>query len=1155
MEQLLKIINRFQDHFSRDKLPENSKMGFYAKVSDGTVVWISLEVVNGSAEYDQDDLIERVRLPRGDARAIRPIFNLDNIGETRPWPQILYPDFLGYSLTLFLIAAAIFDINTKPPTTLTAFDIIRLAKRLDVNEMTESMAKLVGEIASTEIHDEKALPWNQREIFRKIATRSRISGASIDINKTDSDGNLIVDFQDVFVALAPISRFLRIPVPELIVNNDGDFYLEREDPYKGIGIIDNMRLEIQDNIEITVHDTNINETTDKKRSTLRKIVDALTLHKIADSCVEKHTTTIYVETTLDITIQHIYAATVLFPRTHGKKFFMNELGTCATMRSNGLLYYRIDADNSLSVPELLTHVYIEKHNPKTERNRRFKTYTITIDHTDPRQLDMFEHDLTQLLYVCKKHAKNVNLIASSVSETGRQPKTILPPDMSNYTRMYTLKTKSEDRTPADSKRPYYIPIGYAGNFVLSLNIAALLVASYGHVSNPKEYIYVSYQHNLITLQEYQSIKTPGKIYDSFSAMYVSGNSESRTVSNNSKNANVVIPWVYPKNTSVEILPSANVTDLSTTGIWVLPPIYTSSKKGFFDVLKHYLPPHMHSSTMQEIFAENYSTLCKAELFDHSVSEIAETMSTPDSRLHYKLMEYALKRNILVVTRASDIYDRIVDGCSVKLEMPRYAGRLMRDFETYDKTTVILKYYDKQWCYCELMWSMPLTLTASGASNLACAPTKEIPRNIRDEILRKHYYPHIRLFNFSDNQICQTVIELRHKQLPRRILRSQTVNVDGQCTSVSVEGSYDDIENAFGIMVPGVTINRFDDTRRVTFMFVNSTIPLAIPIGNMDDLSSVPIDFFQKPPTMGRISDDKLVAKLSKEIYMLISEPTQTKTMPVTMLTILYQRPMIVLLSLLDYYMLLSRYTLTRDTIIDALALLRTVSECTDDDIPKIRIEDRFVPTSTGDHLSDLRRWLSEYFVDRFVIDEETARAIRSYMAAEYTWIHRNKDNLTDNAIRYINGIHHIVPQEGCIARTEYSEAAIGKKSIVSTWKQYEYAVSRFRARQTLSSWTPMIDLTDADNATDMENYTAFVKRLSNGTVIYGFAIESLEKGELILKRKALQMGMGDNFVVNIIRGYDAFKVCNFASDTVAIFNTSGSITQGSMYRIHVFVSK
>ena len=311
------------------------------------------------------------------------------------------------------------------------------------------------------------------------------------------------------------------------------------------------------------------------------------------------------------------------------------------------------------------------------------------------------------------------------------------------------------------------------------------------------------------------------------------------------------------------------------------------------------------------------------------------------------------------------------------------------------------------------------------------------------------------------------------------------------------------------------------------------------------------------------SGDNYFLYIVGETMLFITEENE---IPILDVSVEYQRPLTILLSLFVFHILQYQYqetglsvdnlTLVIDRILDRLSFLHDKIQ----KVPIVKICHRFPPkldTSVSLY-ENLIKNIDEYFDGGFPITNDTRDAFKNYILQETSWIISNKPPL--NSIKHINGIHDLTSTENILlsleTRQKYRPAFEGSVSIVTSWKQYEYAVTRFAAKLRMKSWMPFIDLTDATTAAQLENHTAFVMKFENNIVLYAFAIE-IDTGTALLKQIAVKYGFGDNYDVRQVLGYKNFLtfIAKIETDILFMFNTSSSISQGSSYRCHVFASK
>jgi hypothetical protein len=1113
-----------------------------------------------------------------------------------------------------------------PSAIATAARLILTQER--AKDYPESVRHLLQELGASDVFDHTALPWCSRTIYRRPGRRTCVSGASIDLSgpkdldgkreivdrgeeifnrakKNLDKGQEIVDFQDIFVALAPFVDFLRSPAPPLIVNRCGKLHLHREDPNLMTGVYGPLCIEVREKMELTLltkdDDTDI-------LPYIQKIEEALIKHQIISgpgAVTYTYETTLYIESVIPITFQVIYAALILNPRTHFRRFYINEVEKIMFRRKNDVLYY------SVSTPEggdLLTHVYISPLVPKPREVElwspfvygsnpppaHLKMYSIRIVHTHETHLSQFENDLVQMLYSISKRQRDIETIANLIQphKTTKSSPVVVPPDMATFTRMYTSKTGPAHRPVSDANRPIYVPTSINGDRQLSIDIARLFSASFH--SRPNE-IYISVGGKLVKLDEVPRLEARGLSPDPYTALYVSASQGCPAVVNKYDDGYSMVPWVPKTAGQANSVIQATLRGLPPDRIWATAPLYKrGTDRTFFGALSTIFPNNVRDTNLQRIAIEApggpgaVAALCSPELFDHTTEEIIDSFAAPDSRLHYRFAEFLTNCTILVAVLVKDPYGPATEISAVELELPRHAGAQIRDFSTRPETVLLLKYRDTSpsgvagepegWCYAVVFQSKPLELPAGGSriqTSVARDPKPIIDPEARDEILAKHYTPKMAMFSFIERQHAPPIIELGHQTIlngPGVSLIRQSTNPDGYSTSITLRGPPEVI--AAGLLALSRSGRPIAPTTitapiEVTIGLISPIIPCFAPIDqthtpapdSLLSLISAGSNIQVRSGLPGALPSSS-GTEASYEVYVIAGQFFITPAVPAALSGALevmeLQRPMTVVLSLLSYCLLQIPGIGPSDIDIAMNEIAKYAAQRGTPQ-PMITVQHRFPPDLSNQKiLAEAALYCLQKYMPGTCIpfDAETLVAIGNYLRAERDWIETNKPPRT--AIRYIAGIHDIIPEENVYpsakSRAAFLPAKYGRASIIRTWKQYEYAATRFAARQFLESWTPFIDLTGAANAVDLLDRTAFVLRMPDGAVVYAFATTK-DTGRAVLVNTARLMGLGNDYQPIIIDGYEKLKGLQMTTDRLALFGTSTALEQGSLYRIHIFAPR
>jgi hypothetical protein len=1207
MDPIMLVIRLLGNGYAALDLKETTQTGYYALTRQGVIEWVDLGDNMGQATYILSELMDGAR-----SGELVPIFHLNNLGANRPWPQRLYPELAQYNLEVFQVAAEIYRVflggtHSLPGTVPSETDLVRAANAvLGAAQRFGSAPAIIdvaAEVATRDVCNDTNAPWAQRTVYRCPGRRTFVVGAKIDLSEPrDAHGEEIVDFQDVFVALAPLADFLRCPTPSMVLNASDDHHIKRWGENLMTGVIGPLRLTVQDDLEVKApkQSKGKDEEADSDLGVhVDAVVSALRAHRIIltkKAVTRIYSTTLYVETAVPLSVATIYATGMLYPHTHLQKFYINELGNYAANREHDVLYYRAKMDDGT---ELNTHVYIvplaaKAKTPSWPTHKygdkgALQLYTVTIEHTRADHIARFENDLIKLLYAMTQRPEDVELIASLVQDKPPAPAGVVPPHIGTYTRQFTRKARGSGiRSVGEANRPLYVPRRIAGDEQLSLDLARLYSAAF---HNGPSHVYMSVEGQLVKLDD-----IGGRRIDPFSAYYVSAVTESPVIVNKVQDGTTVMPGVHRKDKQANPLDSPRLRGLLPGRDWVADAPYSRrGNRSFFGALHKFNSDLARGADPVRLVGgpERAAALCRPELFDHTTDEIIQTFDEMDSRIHFRLAEAVVGHTILIATVAdappsgkeapAGPYSVVKENTIVELEIPRHAGIQLRDFAAWEKTILLLKFRDvrptdkprmadkvqetERWCYVRIFQSPHAQLPDGSGRTIemgqASVPT--LDSETRHELLMKQYIPRMAAFSFAERKVVHPVLDRGHLTLIEApvICLHQSINADGYTTAITIRGP--------GPVVAGrlqgrsrAVVSRPSTEVVVTVGLVAPVIPLACPVTGAH-YHAPPILLKHLPAGLDAATG---VLQLSDQFFVTagpaVAEPNGPEVCPLMD----YQRPMTVLLSLLSWCILQRSYAVQpgeagpvrvgADEIAKTTQFLEDYARMSDFNRPvtEIKVKNRFPPDVRGYWSLEaaVRRVVMDYMPQGIPLDNDTLARVFSYMTIEADWIRSHAP--AQNSIRYIAGIHDMVPAEriypSLTVRQTYRPAKEGLKSIVETLKQYDYAVSRFAARQNLDSWMPFVDLTGAPNADDLADRSCFVMRMPSGAVIYAFYADSKESSIRVQTHNARVHGMGHDYVVPVIYGYAALKAQAFRTDTILVAGTSTSETQGSLYNIHAF---
>lgn len=1177
------------------------EVGYYAMVN-GQAQWVQLPQERGHQAFDPDTYIRAMQ-----DGSCTPIFSSINIGPLREWPRILFPELASYSIDVFRVVAVLYEMflhrlpsqqhgSSSAVQIPTEIQLARIAIELlnsdNMRGAGETITAIVSEIASHDIYDPREYRWDARNTYRRTGVRSRVTGAIVDLSEPrDDDGIPIVDFQDVFHALAPLqaTEYLACPVPQLFLNRGTTYRRVREDEDVMNGIIGPLSLKVRQDLRLSLEDES---EVVSVSGLIDNIVNELKTHRIilTDKAVRRmNTTTIYFESELSVDVRSIYLTVMLYPRTHMHRFFINELTKNGVNRKHDRLYYRGSTPEG---GEVDTVVYVTEYQPKTSSMNQggfrpttsegapMRFYSMSIEHTHDSHVRQFEEDLIKLLRAMTVRRAEINELMKLIIQGPNEPSYIVPPAMSGYTKEFVSKQRTI-RAVSGPNRPIYIPLQYAGDAGLSVQIASLFAKSFNWASDGKLGLFVSVDRKIVNYSELERLYHEGKTIDDFSAIYVSGRPGAPDVVNRDNSGTTVLPWVTTAKIRQRMIRQAKLTGLPSSRVWYVMDLYGQGTDRTLIGTLATVFPQLNRTTLAglaagscdvtgvRVGAAGAAALCKPEMFDHTTDEIVASFENPDTRLHYRLIEQILGITLFVaVIAGDDPYADIVNGSPVTLELPRRAGRELRDItDNNQDTMMILKYSDdipgadSNWRYAIVYQSEHIELpTSHGPARIPGVPgnlTHIIDQGIRDEIYARHYAPHVAQFNFLGACHAPPVIHTQHFKIlnPKSGLRCvhQSVNSDGYTTSITISGTLQNVVNSVLLLESKNArpiVVESDEMTTVTLCFQNAIIPVVAPVSDVHHPASDELAKYLAH--MKKVDTPDGIATIQFGYGILI---TLEKNVAASPLILEMQRPMTILLSLMSWCMLRvqNRGNLEQDVTATVGMLCRRTQGCTG--IPRVLVPHRFPPAvKPSDSLeSAVESCIIMYFSSFPALDDDTLTAIYNYLMAEGSWIAFNNPPVT--SIRYISGIHDEVPSErvypSVAVRNMFRPASEGRACIVHTWKEYEYAVSRVSARQSMDSWSPFLDLSNAQKASDLNNHSCFVMKMPSGAVIYAFA-HDFESGTAFLRNLARHQKLGNDYNVQAIFGFESLKNQTFTTTQLAMFNTSSAKTQGCQYRIHVF---
>lgn len=1167
MDELVLVIKTLgQNYCVLDTEDLHSQDRGYYAIDDDEKKWIPMDDTFNLDEY-------RYKINRS---MHKPLFAFRNLGDLRPWPNVLYPSLVHIQMFVFKIAAKLMDFDPERAKTASPIIILELLKNFTsmpgYDSLSPEIKAFVALALNADIFIPDAEPWSQRKIFKCVGVTSIQEGAIIDITPsefiTHHEDEAAqerrkkfddIDFQDIFAALAGEADFLRCPRPQLIVNNCGEAHLERENRNLFTGIVHGMRLEALNNIELTHHDSiDIPDS-------IARIDRLLREGGIEGNVIPLYKTTIYFQSYMFVNAKTLYATTMLNPLTHMHRFFVNESGrTALDAQRDVLTYQTVDARGVEVSSTVLIDWCVPKKasvpDPAVMNDKRFdfplKTFTVSITHHGKEVAAKFEHDFAQLLYAMHK---SYDIIRTAfwphLKFSNRKPKIVSPPEAGAYYNKFTKKTDgdadgddeaghgqthapAEKKTVDQAERPVCVPTNYAGDPRVAIGLARGIADS---IQGSADQVYVSSSGKLVRIG-------PGVDHvDVFSAFYVSGIRDV-PVTNRMEDGKSVMP--YAKKTKQEVLMCNPVI----SGILPGHSFVITARAGS-DLLSALEIP-------REKFAVGLAPLCKPQLFDHTIEEATMTFANPDSSLHIAALQHIkqMKIHVFKATMVSRTTGRI----EVVYDFPRFSGRPMICTENYAEAMCLLKFYDGDWKYAPIFVAGDVSVADQRGiivrtSIVQSARTLVLPAEIRLAIEKHHCVRQVRNFDFFSRTVKPVVL----------------TNAHALCNPLAQVFNEDGLVSAFVI---GVDMTKFEEV----FTFVSSGAKTPFPIGN--DYLTLHCTHPQMPMCLPESRDDFLLPAVaartaptgasvvlsdgteivylgpSKNYWFVVQRARGGANALVVPpgLNFDVQRPLTVLTALMTWVMLNFLHVLNADNIDTLVRLVGQIGWTAGVEAPEVIVRSRMVPALARESpVAALTQLLAKYFKSPFKITMPMAARLSEFLRIELEWI--NRHGLGPSNMKYIDGVHDFFPSEDVFMSAEsrrmFRPAASGLRTIVLTWKQYEYSVYRTRARQSLASWAPWLDMTGATNSIALTNHTNFVMRLPGGSVAYAIATDSVEEARAISHAIAVQLNHRDAGNISSVFTLPTLLTLSCSADTLLAFNTSKNPPQGSAYRMQIFVSK
>ncbi len=901
MEQIQKVILTLHQQYGPcPQGDDNWGNSFYAW-KDGKIITVAMPSIDDGMITNLNSLQHSISNGH-----VVPIFNHRNLHSSRAnWASSFYHDLLRITNTVIRLAASIFEIivDERMKERRSAIPDLAIPSRLEISAGAkifrrathgldqQTLALVNNIIEEEEIYDD-VIPWVERSMYRRVGVRNRVVGARIDVSRrVDSNGDMIVDFRDVFAALVNVVDWMWCPAPKYFMNRTEDPRIVKEDPNYLTAGLGPLEIKFCEKLIITVPDA----CHDNIQPLVERVVGALVSAEIiqASDVTMIMACSLYIQTILPVTPMSIYVAAMLNPCVSYANFYYSENTRTVFGSQNDVLYYSSTPEDESSGKPFTSHVYIVRLDPKKGTfaegfdfapGEKMCTYTVTIEYSENAQILRFERDFIKMLRVMKRDLKYVGYFMNRIGQRVNSA-TVSPPLVGKFTRKYTYKTRNSSKhKPAEAKnRPIYVPPSYGpgDGYARAMRIAEIISFA---IHQRLDRIYVSCEHKIILLSDIRNTRQ-GRV-DEFSALYIP-NVAYHPVENRVTNGTAVIPWVYVNrigNSSTTINPSySGITD---TRQWSSFPPYARQlgKASLFGALKMAMKARVSTGAaagagvpLTETLAEMADRLVpgglstmypmlKPELFDHTIPEIAKTFNDLDSAIHLRILEYLFKCTIFVMVPEKDPYAELGDNTPLVLESMRSACLQLRDVtgrspvnQTYFDggrirslanhdgdsgdggdnwpLVVIVKFYSSGWKY---LCVSRARLASEKVAWSNAKPEDEIliTGDLRQEVIANVFKPHM-LYNF-DRKCLVVATEDRYFPVFEQnglVPVSQTIDPDGYVIAMTFEGRRDAFMTAILILhnADPAQISRLDrayasEIIQLTVSIRGKVAPYPIPMG-------------------------------------------------------------------------------------------------------------------------------------------------------------------------------------------------------------------------------------------------------------------------------------------------------------------------------------
>lgn len=1121
MESVRKILIRFWD--LPDKFPDSfvdtvsGTSGFYA-YENGKCVAISESSIQGlgftkMAQKMKDGIIV-------------PIFHHENIGETRKWVP-LYDDNLG-SIDIAIVK---FAALLKPYVTAPTLDDIKLGfnKLLEIHPNITAVSGRIGtvliplfkEIAEYVDYQTlcREIPWIKRSFFRDTLTMKLDTGA--EINLPDD-----VDFQDIFMALADIADFMRSPDPELIVTNSTKFHMKRLDNFVMTGVFGPLSMTVSETISLYQNDNKSNVTV---RSQLESIYTCLRNHQIirSDSQIkEVYTYKLYFESHLELNQNIIYLMCILKPQHHMRNFYIDETTKIIMKRDNNGIYYCPDGGKSRKL-KLIKNVP-KRHIP----NLRMKSYTVEttlFEHENPATL---KANLGMLLYDIDHYMDKIAKLLQILPEAKSIAVENTPLTTSNLPKSRGTISKIE----SGKEKPVKIPGDLGCDYLIAFNTAQLLAHRYGNEMLGS--MYVIHNSEIIRIGE-----APDNLF--YPNYYI--NCKPKTNIVNIGSVNAPVPGLeYIGKVKASSIPNNLIIDMDPSMSWLIAP--SKHDRIFFDAIscffivgdkrpKKSIYPDHQIITRDDLIAQFLRlsqdpenpilSIMSPEFFDCTPEEICHTLKKPDPFLHFRLLEYVLG-SLLLVFEPKEITS---NGCTVTAQIPRNAGTPYRNYYEYKDAILLLK--------TESRYDRVYVKSAHSSEVTYRVPVEDLGSVLAGKIFTK-----LTRLNFKTGAVYVPTID---EPLDQRLtIVSQTVNHEGLATSYTVTANEDD---ALAFFSQDATKDMLSK-RKVTFT-INLILPSATVIAPIKHTETIPISkklSAKIKPFCDNVETIDDETHYVRDNYVLVETDGnhELKSNP----KFDYANHIAVLISVTRWYIL--NHLDEEINIRPSYERLHQLFMENNMDFYEIGVRHRFLPPSED----TLDTMLQPYFPCGMPMVEETILKLLAYFDIEIGAIMNLRNRTSENfetfpreCQSHIDGIHPAF--EGLKTETVYGHPSRGGRTIVRSWKDYEYAVTRAAAKENMKSWEPVMELSLDHNALDLKDHSAFVVKVRNG-VVYAVACHSATHAEKQLKKEARKRGYSPDFMPKTVFGMNDLINWDFNKNPLFIFNTSTEPAQGTYYSMQCF---